>query len=328
MPFNYNRVTPVDDAPVASDVPTSGFSYKPTTPQAEDSHGLRNALLGGGAAVLGGGALLMHNPGLASKIGKGAMDLRQISMLSGLAPLKSLLGNVGGSAMESISRGSMAPIREMLSSQTAREAIDAFKAGSHYADTANPGGIMEKLNLPGRVMGALDTAAQGAYKRAGMSGAEAAAANLQAPLPETFSKALDSPAGRYFVPFRRTPFNQFAEGFSTMKPSNLETMGQKAALGTSLASGYATGAEVDDPKSIALGTAAMGRYGLPFAGAAAAGRYMSTGSKRKAADVTQGLSPVSDYSLSQGVLGPLTGDIMPKPAAIPAIEYLKSLLGL
>jgi hypothetical protein len=182
-------------------------------------------------------------------------------------------------------------------------------------------------------MGAFDTAAQNAFVRAGFTPKEAAAEMLQKPLgsnPLTDSLK-HNPVADFLIPFRRTPMNQFSEGFNALKPSNLQTWGQRARLGTTVGAGALTGAEAEDPKSIALGTALAGRQGLPFAAAAGIMRALTSGSKTKGAEAMQGLSPVSDYSLSQGVIGPFmdpTKTILPKPAAIGAVDYLRKLLGM
>ena len=305
--------------------------YQSAPPTGNESGGVSPALVAGGALAAGAAALALRNPAMLKTAGQGLMDLRRMSMLSGLAPLKSFLGNVGGSVYSSIERGSLAPLQEFFSPATAREALAEFKAGPNYA-AAGPATGITKLNLPGRVMGAMDTAAQSALKRAGLTGEEAAREMLQAPLGESaLTKSLvDNPVAEYLVPFRRTPFNQLSEGLASFKPENLQTAGQRAALATALGTGAATGYLADDPKTIALGTAASGRRGLPFAMAAGATRALTTGSKRKGADVIQGMSPVSDYSLAEGAIGPAMDptQIIPKPAAFSAIEYLKKLFGV
>lgn len=255
------------------------------------------------------------------------MDLRRMSMLSGLAPLKSLLGNAGASVYGSIERGSMAPLKEMFSPETVKDAISTFRANPSYAN-AGPATGLTRFNLPGRLMGSFDTAAQNALKRAGYTADEAAEAMLQGPVPDRLAKGLDNPVMNYLVPFRRTPINQFIEGGKTFAP---KTMGQKVALGTSLATGAATGATVDDPKTIGLGTALSGKYGLPFTLAAGVTRALTSGSKAKGAEAIQGASPFSDYSLAEGTLNPVMGGpeaLIPKPAAVPAYAYLRKLLGL
>lgn len=298
---------------------------------AEDSSGVAPYLAGGAALAAGAAALAMKNPQLLKTAGQGLMDLRRMSMLSGLAPLKSFLGNVGGSVYSSIERGSLEPLREMLSPTTARDALAAFKAGPNYA-AAGPATGITKFNLPGRVMGALDTAAQNALVRAGLTPEEAAKEMLQAPLGKSAmtESLVKNPVAEYLVPFRRTPFNQLSEGLASFKPENLQTTGQRAALATALGTGALAGYEAEDPKTIALGTAASGRRGLPFAMAAGATRALSTGSKRKGADVIQGMSPVSDYSLAEGAIGPVMDptQVLPKPAALSAYDYLKKLFGI
>jgi hypothetical protein len=283
------------------------------------------------AAGLGAGAYaLSRNPAIAKKALGGFLDLRRMSMLSGLAPLKSALGNVGASAYGSIERGSLAPLKEMFSPATAREAYQTFKTGPTYTGSGPASGL-SKWNLPGRVMGSMDTAAQGALVRAGYTPKQAAVEMLQGPQYGPITKALqDNPIADYLVPFRRTPFNQLSEGFNSMKPSNLGTKGQKVALGTSIASGAATGAMAEDPKTIALGTAFSGRRGLPFALSAGISRALTSGSKNKGLDVISGMSPVSDYSLGEGAIGPVMDPsrIIPTPAAVPAYSYLRKLFGM
>ncbi len=320
-------------APVrAQAAPSSGdwFDQQDThAPAPSEGSGWGPIAAGVGGLALAGGALALHqNPGTLGKIVEGANDLRRVSMLSGMAPLKSLLGNVGSSVYGSIERGSLAPLKEMLSPETVKDAVSAFKAGSNYSDQAPS--TLSKFNIPGRVMGAFDTAAQNALQRAGYTSEESARDMLQTPLPRGVSERLKGPVADYLVPFRRTPFNQLLEGFSTMNPKNLTTTGEKLALGTSLASGAVTGAEAEDPKTIALGTAFSGRRGLPFALAAGVSRALTSGSKAKGMDVISGMSPVSDYSLGEGAIGPAMDPsrLIPKPAALSAYSYLRSLFGM
>lgn len=303
--------------------------YVSTDPNevAEESGRVNPWMVGAGTAALAGGAYaLTRNPQLAKTAGAAALDLRRLSMLSGLAPLKSLLGNIGGTAYTSIERGSARPLRELFSPRTAREAVATFKAGPSYV-SAGPDTAITKLNLPGRFMGALDTATQSALQRAGLTAEEAATTVLQTPLPARLDEGLKHPVMQYLVPFRRTPFNQLIEGG---KAFNANTLGKKVALGTAIGSGAVEGTVAEDPKTIALGTAFSGRYGLPHALAAGAARAFRTGSKRAGTEAIQGISPVSDYSLSEGVLGPVVDPtkVIPKPAAIGAYTYLRSLLGL
>lgn len=317
----------------------TGWTPEPSSAPAEESS-VNPWMLGLGAAALGAGALAFHKPDLLKKAGSLAMDARRASMLSGLALPKSIMGAVGGAAGASIERGSLAPLKEMLSMETLRDAGKIWKAGPSY-EMAGPANLETGLSTvpglkwlhPGRAMGAFDTAAQNAFVRAGFTPEEAATEMLQAPLGKNplMDSLKHNPVADFLIPFRRTPMNQFSEGFRSVQPSNLGTWGQRARLGTTIGAGALMGAEAEDPKSIALGTALAGRQGLPFAAAAGITRALTSGSKTKGAEAMQGLSPVSDYSLSQGVLGPVmdpTKTVIPAPAAIGAFDYIRKLLGM
>lgn len=284
------------------------------------------------AALAGAGALAIRNPAAVGKIARGVQDLRIASMLSGLAVPKSVLGNLGAVTAASIERGSMAPLRELVSTQTASDVLQALKSGTQSGNLGPPATALAKYNPFGRLMGAFDEATQKALVRGGLTPEEAAREVLQAPLPHRLQQALENPVAQYLIPFRRTPFNQLMEGMKTFEAlAPGASTGQRAALGTALAGGFTTGAAAEDPKTIALATAAGGRYGLPVASAAMLGRYFRTGNKRAAAEAGQGLSPVSDYSLQEGVLGPVTtplSKIVPRPAAVPAMEYIRSFFGV
>jgi hypothetical protein len=252
------------------------------------------------------------------------MDARRISLLSGLAPVKSLLGNVGGAAMGSIERGSLDPLKQMLSPATAREAVAVFKRG-HNPLTAGPASGVSKYNLPARFMGAMDEAGQNALQRAGYTSDDAAREMLQAPLPREVGKAFDNPVADYLVPFRKTPLNALLEGVKVLGP---KTKGQAAALGTSLATGAASGYVSEDPKTVALTTAAHGRYGLPHAMAAGAAYALKSGSNKKGTEI---IDAVADFGgMGQGVVGPVVDPtrVIPKPALFNAVKYLKSLFGI
>lgn len=304
------------------DLDASGGVAPPDLPA--DS-GVSPWLVGAGALGVGALGAAIHNPSAAKAVAGGLMDLRKTSMLSGLAPLKSLLGNVGGAAMGSIERGSLAPIREMLSPTTFKEAIQTFKQGPNQA-IAGPASALSKWNLPGRFMGAFDQAGQNALQRAGYTTEEAEREMLQTPLPKRVGDAFDNPVMDFLMPFRKTPLNQLLEGAKTFNP---QTAGQGAALATSMGTGAATGAMAEDPKTIALTTAAHGRYGLPHAMAAGASRYLTGGSKTKSTDV---IDAVSDFgSMGRGVMGVVENPasvLGVKPAALPAWDYIKSLFGI
>ncbi len=290
------------------------------------SGGINPLLAGAGVVGAGALALALKKYGLGG-VASAAGAARKTSMLSGLAPLKSLLGNIGGAAYGSIERGSLAPIREMLSPATLKEAVQVFKQGPNEA-IAGPAAGLSKWNIPGRVMGAFDEAGQNALQRAGYSPTESAREMLQAPLPRDLAKSFENPVADFLVPFRKTPYNALKEGFGAF---NADTLGKKAALGTSLATGALAG-QAEDPKTIGITTAASGRYGLPHAMAAGASRAFFGGNKKQAKDV---IDAASDFGgAGTGVVQLATkpvetlGRTVTSPAALSAIEYLKSVLGM
>lgn len=270
--------------------------------------------LAGGAAALGGIALLAKAPGMIGKVARGANAVRMQAMLSGLAVPKSLLGNIGSAAIESAERGTIRPLRELFRLRTLKDAATAYK-NYGQAGPAAAGANIPVVPVPGRVMGAFDVATQNALQRAGLTAQESERAVLQAPLTGRLASALDSPAARYMLPFRRTPFNQFLEGLETIKPDNLK---KHPALNALIYSAGAThGAMTADeeyPLSIGLGTAAASRYGLPYAVAAILGRELAggKGSERLSGSVL----PVSEYGFTSGITQPL------RPFYRPAIRSL------
>jgi hypothetical protein len=96
--------------------------------------------------------------------------------------------------------------------------------------------------------------------------------------------------------------------------SDWDSVGKTAANTAALGSGFATGYESEGKGPTIAGTALLGRRGIPFAGAALLGRLAAGGTGRDAADLMQGSSPVSDYSITQGVAGPFSANPVPKPA--------------
>jgi hypothetical protein len=164
-------------------------------------------------------------------------------------------------------------------------------------------------------MGAVDVAARNALQRGGLTAQEAERAILQAPLGKDLATALDSPAARYLLPFRRTPFNQFLEGLKTAKPENLRAHPALNMLiyGAGAAHGAAT-ADEDYPLSVGLGSAAAARYGLPYTLAAIAGRSLVGG---KSSERLAGAAlPVSEYGVASGITQPL------RPFYRPALRSL------
>lgn len=286
----------------------------------------------GGAAV-GAGALyglskLKSAPGILGKLGKLANvgnAVRQQLMLSGFAPVKSVLGNVGTGVEAAVEGRGLRPLKELLSLKTLKDAARSMRSGAAQID--NPVGSAETVNLPawaslpGRFMSGADDATRAALGRAGYNEAEAANAVLQTPLPSNFGKfgeALESPAARYLHPFRRTPFNQFVEGLHRLPFAGKGTTGAKVAYGVT---GAAHGAATEDeqyPVTIPLAIAASGRYGLPYGLAALLGRSLAGG--KGGGGVAGSVLPVSEYGYEQALtdpFGPFT-----EPAAIRAFERL------
>lgn len=291
----------------------------------EDGPGMGTGIAA--AAAVAAALALTHNTGAAKRIGSELMALRGVSMLSGLASLKSMLGNAGSAAYSSIERGSMAPLKEMFSGETLKDFGQAWKAGTQYEDVAGSvPTLASKANVFGRFMGSADTAAQNALKRAGMTEQEAAIEMLQRPLPHALSESLDSPVMRYAVPFRKTPFNQFAEGARTL--GDWETTGKKVANAVSVGQGMATGMSTDDPTATALSISAGGKRGMGVAVGDVLGRLMNGESANKAGQGIQGMSPVADTSLGRSVTQPFTDPIgMFKPAAVSSIDKLLAMFG-
>lgn len=281
----------------------------------EESSGMGVGAALGGAALLGG-AYLAKKYGLKQAF-ETLNNARRQGMLTALAIPKSLTGNLGAGVTESIERGSLDPLKEMLRLPTnVRNAVQAFREGGQYQ-----GQPMSKWAIPGRILGATDEAAQAALVRAGVTPKRAAEVMLQneVNLGPQVSAALNTPAGQYLVPFRRTPVNQAVGGLQTMfGPGAWSGKGNVINNALALGSGFATGEASDEGAILptAFGTAAFGRRGLPFAAASMLGKMSKGESNREAAKVMQGTSPVSDYSVIEGIQGPFEGNFGQKPAIL------------
>lgn len=281
-------------------------------PMDEEGPGLGAGLLGAGALL--GTAALARKPGLVMK-GLGKLNaVRQQLMLSGYATPKSVLGNIGATAIESAERGTTAPLRQLFSRQTARDFVENYKN-----PVLEPGSTIIAGPTPGRVMGAMDTATRNALRRGGLSATEAERAVLQSPLTGDLGEALDSPFMRHLIPFRRTPFNQFLEGGKTytraFKGEN------QIPLAISHIAGAAHGAATADeryPASLGFGTAAAAKYGLPYAVGAVAGRYLGGGAD--AGGIATSALPVSEYGIESGITNPLGA--FSRPAALRVLRDL------
>lgn len=287
--------------------------------------------LGGlaGAFALGRGK---NAPQLLSKARDYANAIRMQSMLAGLAAPKSMLGNVGAAINVAAENRSWAPLREVLSRETLKDAWNIYKQNPKLQV-----GVTLPGPTPGRIMQSFDAATQNALVRSGvmhkadevaalmknqgLSAADAIAesarrqaeiAVMQAPLGRNygpFAKAFDSPFMQTMFPFRRTPFNQFAEGARVVggfgDKVDLPVLG--GYLGVGAAHGFATG-DSDVPMTVPLGIAASARYGLPYGVAAMAGRRVRQALEGRAADmgnIPGNVLPVSEYSIGQTVSAPL-----------------------
>jgi hypothetical protein len=249
-----------------------------------------NPLVGGALGALGG--VVASNPAATLKRFN---ELRAIGMLSGGALPKSVLGNIGAHLNAAGEMGSIAPIKEML-----RLPENAKVAGRAFMAQTKPGGSMTsgaqveglgKLNLPGRIMGALDDASAQSLERAGVPTDRARQLQLMEQNPAgaggaALQRSFDTRLGRFLVPFQRVPLNQWAQGVEALdgmlprgnRPPSVHTsargrLATTAAIGGGLVAG-------DDEKpnllKLSLLAALAGSRGMPFAagaGAALAARH-------------------------------------------------------
>lgn len=314
MPIRYRRPSSTPETP-----PATGLVYRrpAAPPPTPDDEGLDPSGLVGAGILATAGAIATRNPQMAaSTVGKLARMLnvaRMTSMLSGLAVPKSILGNVGAVAVESAERRTLEPLRQLFSKQT----VQGFKQALRTGGQVGPVPGASRMNPFGRVMGAADMATRDALIRAGLTPTEAERAVLQAPLGQ-LGEAMESPAGQYLVPFRRTPFNQFIEGMRTLKGEH------PVVLAASTGAGAVHGAATSDeqyPVSLGLGTAAAARYGMPYAIGAFLGRR-AAGAKT-GGGITSAVLPVSEYGIESALDEPL------KPITEPAgYRALRRLLGM
>lgn len=257
------------------------------------------------AAGLGMVGLLARKPGMLKAAAAKVNAVRQQLMLSGLAVPKSILGNTGAVVARSLETKSASPLREFFSMETARDAAASFKNARQVGPVGRANTTLPfPLDLPGRTMGAMDTATQNALQRSGMGAKEAEAALFQTPLGENYGKlgdTLDSPVARYLLPFRRTPFNQFSEGLKTFKPGYANPMTRNAYVGAGAVHGSMT-ADDQYPVSIPLATAGAAKYGLPYAVGALAGRTLAGG--KDSAGIAGSMLPVSEYGITQSITDP------------------------
>jgi hypothetical protein len=333
MPNRFLDGTPAPNTPApaqganrflsgSSTTPSPAAAPPASAPETSSGPGVGTvAGLGLGALVLGGLGLASRGTGIVPKMLKIAQTIRQQEMLSGLALPKSIVGNIGSAIEASAESGSLKPLREMLSMETVKDAATAYK---NQAAVAPMAGVNLPGPTPGRIMGAVDTAAQKALVRAGIAPEEAETRMLQAPLGKNFGPMgewMENGPMQYLFPFRRTPFNQLAEGgrsFGRLVDSSAP-IGQRATTAGYMAAGAVHGAATSDddaPLSLPIAISASGRQGLPYAVAALAGRAF--GGAKTAGGVSGAALPVSEYGLDQSVRDPLRPFV--HPAAFSALD--------
>ena len=257
---------------------------------------------------------------------KGLNALRLQLMLSGFALPKSILGNVGAVAAESMERGSTKPLREFFSRQTLRDAKDAWKATKAAGPMpgVDPGTTLSiagrNLPSPGRAMGAMDVATRNSLERSGLSADDAARAVFQTPLEGQLASTLETEPAKYLIPFRRTPFNQFFEGFKAMGKENRAAHPRVlAGYGAAGAVHGATTADEQYPVTIPLAIAGAAKYGVPYALAALASRHY-LGQAKTPGGVAGTILPLSEYGIESGITAPERAF---EPAAVRAIRRMR-----
>src|SRR3990167_10551020 len=166
-----NRSEPIDQTLIDSPEPI----------ETEDK-GINPGVIAGGTAA-GAGLLygLSKLPGAPGKIAKGLNAIRMQLMLSGLAVPKSILGNIGGTIIESAERGTLKPLKALFSRETLRDVGKAYREFGQAGPAAS-GARIPVVPVPGRIMGAVDVATRKAMQRGGLTEKEAERAILQAPL--------------------------------------------------------------------------------------------------------------------------------------------------
>lgn len=294
---------------------------------------------GVGTVIAGGlAALLAASPkarGVAKAGLSGLSSLRKQLMLSGWALPKSILGGAGATVERSIETGSTSPLRELFKVQTLKDVGSAYKTGGSIAPTP---GTASRIPSPGKLMGAVDEAMQKVLIRSGAPAEEARAALLQAPLPPRIGKALENPVAQHIHPFRRTPLNQWIEGFTKIGdaftpkdvqqalpiPGISQAKKSKLALalygGAGAAHGAAT-ADTDVPVSLPFGVAGAARYGLPYGLAAMVGRA-AAGGRVPGSGLAASLLPVSEYGVESALSPEANINLVNNPPALRALRRI------
>lgn len=325
MPQRSTDPNDIDPTPVTP-VRRSGRSTDPNDVDPPDAGGVNPWMAAAGVAGVGLAGLALHNPGMvkkaASTLAETALAARYIPMLSGFAAPKSLMGNVGAGIVSSAERGSMEPLKELFSMQTARDFAETFKHPENHNTPGSIASMAGALNPFGRIMGAGDVATRNALGRAGLTGEEAMKQVLQEQRfdPKT-AKVLQHPLTRIPFPFTKTPQNQLWGGFEG-------AIEHPAVAATSFGAGYATGANTDNPVTPGLLSPLAGRHGLAFTLGAVAQRVAND--RPDALRVGLGASPTSDSAILDPVRALANprdllmhpGKLLPKAAYHSVLKYL------
>lgn len=234
-----------------------------------------NPLAGGVLGALAGAAAA--NPGAAVKRFN---ELRGIGMLSGGALPKSILGNIGAHINAAGEMGSLKPLKELARlPENFKNAKAGWKAQTLPGGSMTSGAQVEglgRLNVFGRLMGALDDSSTASLGRAGVTPKRAKQLQLMEDNPvgagSPLNAAFQNPVGRFLVPFQRVPVNQFAQGAEALAGlagkatdpmhNSRRFRAMTAAAG---AGGVLAGSETQDPITLALTAALAGSRAMPFA---------------------------------------------------------------
>lgn len=284
----------------------------------ELSRALRQrAHINAASAKKSGGEAGFATTGMMTELPKALLQARSASMLSGMALPMSIAGNIGAPVTAALEAGSMKPIQELLRLPTnAKNVYQAFKTGANPSEMATYGAKKMGINLPGRAIGAFDTATQQLLTRAGVAPEEAKRLLLQG--PNKIAQGLHDvdPHGLVF-PFQKTPSNFFTEGVkSVTKPGSVK----KAAITAGVTgAGYETGKHTDNRTALKTGAALSGVRGIPFLIGAGigAGQRGGSGAARKAMG---SFSPIQDMGITSMVANPSKDGIKQAVGLKPAFQ--------
>lgn len=305
-------------------LPVAGAAYFGGT--AEEGNGVTDAIAGGllGAAVANPGAV---KRGAGAVYRKAYKPTRMIGMLSGAALPKSVLGNVGAFVNASIDNGTTAPLKQLAKPDAILKDIgQAWKQQANPADRpfTTDGSFISRFNVPGRLMGAMDQASENALIRSGLTKTEAQRQLLTSPgaLEGELGRQLSSELGQHLVPFQRIPVNTVAQGIAALRelaPSNGATRLQKAATAGAIGTGAAAATQTQDPVTLALIAALMGRRALPLTVGA-----MGTIAATKGPSATRFLGERMGTGIPDISLGDVVYPMRPitNPAIINWLKYL------